>query len=212
MTNILLLVCIALLAVIVSRDLRARLRERRTPPPDTSTLPIQTGQAELDTAMSALLTKWTEALDGAIDEVYATLTHAYPGLYANPDQDTDTTVEFRTREPGTGRWVDLSPAAALYAHRKGFEVERRQSTVTEWEVEPNPNKMVARRVPVMPPPAMAMPTEHPDHPTGYDAEAAKVLVGAGAGHATIAFGGDTGKSEGPHLHFSGAHAAQADAL
>lgn len=185
-----LLIILALAAGALAGIIIARRTGRPAAPPtdeDQPALAISTGLREVDVATTALLDGFKKQIDTALDEVFETLSYAYPGLYANPNEEGETQVQFRVREPGTGRHVSIAGAAAIYAHRKGIEVQRRSVTTTDWVTEPNPTKMTPR--PISPPPLM-MPTEHPDHPTSYDPEAARLALSGtgrlgGVGTATL---------------------------
>lgn len=135
------------------------------PPDPINPAPLPTtGITELDTAISILMRQFAAQLDGAVDEVYGALSHAYPGLYADPDAPTTTTVEYRVTETtGHVRW--LPAPAAVHAHRMGHKVERRVVTVTEWEVEPNPNTRY--RMPV---------ADHPQMQSDAERDAAQAAV------------------------------------
>lgn len=105
--------------------------------------------AKFDAGLEKIAVTFAGRLDETVDELYTTLSVAYPGLYVDPQAPTSTTVEYRVHET-TGQLRRLNPAAAVAAHRAGNIVERRQVTVTEWEREPNPNHRTQLR-PVTPP-------------------------------------------------------------
>jgi hypothetical protein len=126
-----------------------------------------TGLSELDRALDIMFAALAQRLDAVVDEVYAGLSYAYPGLYADPDAPTSTHVEWRVTETtGHVRW--LTGSAAVHAHRLGLKVERRTVTTTEWVVEPNPNTRIHQPVP-------AHPMVHPAaDPAPAEAELAEV--------------------------------------
>jgi hypothetical protein len=133
-----------------------------TPPTVTYPgLPDSAPVSVLDLIVAAVTDLFREQLDGAVDEIYAGLSAAFPGLYEDPDASTTTRREYRVLEPGVGLYRNVPPAAAVMAHRQGIEVQRRTVTETEWATEPNPNTAKARtqplpvRIPVVPPVELA---------------------------------------------------------
>jgi hypothetical protein len=122
--------------------------------PTPPTPPPRNTVSELDLIVAAVVDLFREQITSAVDEVFAGLSAAFPGLYDDPDADTSRRVEYRVLEPGVGRYRNVPPAAAVQAHREGIEVQSRHVTETEWTVEPNPNRVKARSQPMPAPRGM----------------------------------------------------------